>query len=66
MSNLTEEEHAMLEEAQYKELMEYYDIEKSWEDNPIRIKLEKQLEEIHQEIDSKINWIKEQYDWEKF
>lgn len=56
MSNLSEEESSMLEEAQYKELMEYWDFEESWNNNPLKIKLEKQIEEIHREIDELIKW----------
>lgn len=57
MSNWSEEAFSEFEESEYKELMEYWGIEESWENNPMKIKLEKQIEVINQEINSLIkNW----------
>ncbi len=56
MSNQTEEEYLELQEAQLKEINEFYDLNEAWENNPTKLLLEKQIEDIGRSIDELINW----------
>lgn len=56
MSNLKEGEYEFLRDKELEETIQFFDFQQEWENNPARILLEKQIEQIGKEIDELADW----------